>query len=107
MSHNRIKKANRGERIADLTNRLADHADAIDEVRRVASKTHLAVVVMQRRNHTQRARLAALLEFFALPWWARLIKRVKGEVPWSNLENSGKPSDAKASEAQTGEQSST
>ena len=132
MARNRIKKTNRGEAIRDCLNKLADHADAIGEVRKAIEnevkgrdetdaefsrqfeeylKSATAekkvdrirfVILFDALKHYQ-----AFIEYRRLPWWRRLRLRLKGEVPWSKPVQSFIKRDRRASEGPIGEQSST
>lgn len=132
MARNRIKKTNRGEAIKDCLNKLADHADAIGEVRKAIEnevkgrdktdtefsqqfEKYLKAATTDKR--IDRIRFSILfaaarhyqefIDYRRLPWWRRLRLRLKGEVPWSKPVKIFMRNEPKESEAPIGERSST
>lgn len=130
MGHN-IKNQNRWEMIRDATNRLADHADAIGELRKAIEKeikdrdetddvfsqqfTELVEGITNKSKNDRLVRniiLAGLkhaevkVDYLHLPWWRRAWLTLKGESPWSKRDKNGSPSGPRALEAPIGEQSS-
>lgn len=128
----KIKNKNRGEAIKDHSNKLADHADAIGEVRRAIEKeikdrdetddvfsqqfTDLVEGITKKSKNDRLVRniiLAGLkhaetkVDYLHLPWWRRAWLTLKGETPWSKRDKNGSPSGPRALEAPIGEQSST
>lgn len=128
----KIKAKNRGEAIKDLSNKMADHADAIGEVRSAIQKEvkgrdetdaefsrqfEELVTSITTAKKIEKIKFAILFKhiehykeviaFESEPWWRRLWRRLKGDNPWKRPVKIFIEKEPEALEDQTGEPSST
>lgn len=128
----KIKNKNRGEAIKDHSNKLADHADAIGEVRKAIEKevrerdetddvfsqqfTELVEGITAKSKNDRLVRklifaglnqLKKKTDYLRLPWWKRAYLSIRKETPWHKPEISFTKKELEALAAPIGEPSST